>query len=159
MEGLTPSALQDELIEVIKEEVKDLYFENKEGNKVLMQVYAQDIPLKATDTDNVPVPYTVVRILSGRTSLDGRANNPESVRILILIGVKNLSKSGSANKDLLTCMQRIKQRLIERPHTKHFALVSDIDWGIDDESPYHYAFGGMDTTWKARQIQREDRFT
>lgn len=159
MEGLTPSALQDELIEVIKEEVKDLYFENKEGNKVLMQVYAQDISLKATDTDNVPVPYTIVRILSGRTSLDGRTNNPESVRILILIGVKNLSKSGSANKDLLTCMQRIKQRLIERPHTKHFALASDIDWGIDDESPYHYAFGGMDTTWKARQIQREDRFT
>nr|DAI19989.1 MAG TPA: tail completion protein [Caudoviricetes sp.] len=159
MDGLTPSALQDELIEVIKEEVKDLYFENKEGNKVLMQVYAQDIPLKATDTDNVPVPYAVVRILSGRTSFDGRANNPESVRVLILIGVKNLSKSGSANKDLLTCMQRIKQRLIERPHTKHFALASDIDWGIDDESPYHYAFGGMDTTWKARQIQREDRFT
>lgn len=159
MDGLTPSALQDELIEVIKEAVKDLYFENKEGSKVLMQIYAQDIPPKATDTDNVPVPYVVVRILSGRASLDGRANNPESMRILILIGVKNLNKSGSANKDLLTCMQRIKQRLIERPHTKHFALASDIDWGIDDESPYHYAFGGMDTTWKARQIQREDRFT
>lgn len=159
MDGLTPSALQDELIEVIKEEVKDLYFENKAGNRVLMQVYAQDIPPKATDTDNVPVPYCVVRILSGKSSFDGRANNPESIRVLVLLGVKNSGKNGSAYEDLFTCMQRIKQRLIERPHTKHFALASDIDWGIDDESPYHYAFGGMDTTWKARQIQREDRFT
>lgn len=159
MTGFTPLFLQEQLIEEIRKEVKDLRFEDKDGQQVKMHVYAQDLPVKSANSISDPVPYTVVRILSGVSPIDGRNQAGESVRIVVVIGVRNSSRDNIAHKDLLGVMQRIKHRLLSKSCVKNFALAGNVEWAIDDESPWPYSFGGMDMTWKAIAIKREDELT
>ena len=159
MEGLTPYSLQRELIDVLKEVVNGLYFEDNKGKKVPVNVYPQDLPPKINDDMVEPIPYVIVRLVSGKSPLDWRTINGEDMRVIILIGVRNSDKNGSAYSDLLNVMQKIKYRLQIKPVLIHFALNSDIDWVIDDESPWPYAFGGLDMRWKGQTIMREDILT
>lgn len=159
MDGLTPYSLQCELIDVIKEVVKGLYFEDNKGKKVPVGVYPQDLPPKVNDDMSEPIPYVIVRIISGKSPLDWRTIAGEDMRVIILVGVRNSDTKSSAYIDLMGVIQKIKYRLQIKPVLIHFTLNSDIEWVIDDESPWPYAFGGLDMRWKGQTIMREDKLT
>lgn len=151
-------ALVDELAEALKSELRDLYFEDAFGERTKLKIYKQNLSPQSEDTDFSPFPYVTLKLLSGVAPVDERANNGESIRLLILVGTINREKSGDAAcRDLVGIIQRIKEFLQRKGAIKHFILSDDIEWAIHEEDEWPYAFGGVDTKWKTRTIRREDR--
>ena len=67
-------ALVDELAEVLKSELRDLYFEDAFGERTKLKIYKQNLSPQSEDTDFSPFPYVTLKLLSGVAPVDERAS-------------------------------------------------------------------------------------
>jgi hypothetical protein len=157
MKGLTIISLQDELKKELYSILKGLYFEDNNGKQVEINIFNQNLPPEVDDKIQSPFPYIVIRILSGVSPVD--EHSEESIRVLILIGLRNSDKKYITHRDVLGIIQRIKQNLQVKGYLEHFVLSSDIEWSLSEEDEWPYSFGGMDMKFKTLSINREDDLT
>ena len=64
---MTPLYLQEALVKDLREIFKDDRFENTLGERVKMNVFEQQLPVIQSDEDPDPVPYSLVRLETGKT--------------------------------------------------------------------------------------------
>lgn len=156
MEGRTPLSLQYELKQELEIVLREMYLEDYKGERVLIHIYLQELPPEVDDDPERPFPYVVIKMVGGNSPIDFRNPKGEEIRILLLIGVKNSSRKGTAFEDVLGIMQRIKERFQKNRAVKHFSLSDPIEWAISEEDQWPYAFGGMDTKWIGTTMATED---
>lgn len=160
MKGFGIVSLQDELIEILEKELRNLYFENSKGERVEMNIYKQHIPPSTDNNEDYPIPCMVVKIVSGVKHNDYVSNRGQTLKIVIIVGIKNSgsAKEKATSMDAIGVVERISNIILTTP-LQHFILDSDIEWAMnDDDDVYPYEFAGLEMQFKGVQIEREESF-
>lgn len=163
---MTASELQDDLIKALNLLFKDTRFMTPllgdDGHQVLSNpnIFGQSLPIRESDEQDDPFPYIIVRIDSG----DMKGENPQHVKIRILIGIYDDGYDINGHKDVLNIIQKIYEQFAKNPVLEHKYVMKDdpqnpFIWALQDEDIYPYYYGAIEMTWETRAIRRESEFT
>ena len=154
---MTPLMLQDDLVEEIKRLFAGQVFKNVNGEFIPINVFPQSIPVEESEDDNDPIPYIIVRLISGEDL--GAADSNNTVKVVIIAGVCDFEKDAQGHRGLLNIFSSIYERFQKNPslnnkyvHTGHFK------WAIQDDGYYPYFFGAAEMSFNIPAIRREDKF-
>ncbi len=170
-----PSVLQNDLMEDIRELLKDYRLQTPQGETSSINVLAQELPIpeskKQKDippeqlenglaeeiTDNDPYPYIIVRVLDGEIK---DTADSQSVDILLLIGIYDNGGARQGHKIVLDIIAKIYEHFAKTPVlNKRHTLLWPISWTLQDEESYPYYFGGIEQKWEVAGIRRESKYT
>jgi len=153
----TPLVLQDLLVEDIKELLQEFSYKTPGGERVPMNVYAQGLPVNASDDDADPVPYIIVRLNSGEDAGSRDSNNV--VRLVIIIGVWDDDLNNQGHRDVMNIIQKIYHRFHVNPCLKEKAVYGgEFSWAMQEDTYYPYSFGACSLSFNIAAIRREDEF-
>lgn len=62
---MTPLELQDELVDEVGRILDGYAYKSPGGNRIPINVFAQNIPMNETDDEADPIPYAIVRLSGG----------------------------------------------------------------------------------------------
>lgn len=164
--------LQDDLIEELKEILKDFKLKTPTGALSEINIFAQNLPVpEALEQENLsreqlesgladeitaadPYPYIIVRIEEGEIKDEFSA---QTVNTLLIIGVYENAYDKQGQKDVLNIIAKIYERFAKRDLlNKRYTLQYPITWTLQEEESYPYYFGGMSLGWETAAIRRED---
>lgn len=153
---MTPLELQDDLIDEIRLIFGGCTYKTPEGAYIPINVFPQNIPLNETDDEADPVPYIIVRLISGED--DGDRDSSNTVSIVIIVGIWDGSLDSQGHRDVMNIIQKIYQRFHENPDLKRKAVyVGGFQWAIQDDD-YPYSFGACYMKFHIAAVRREDEF-
>ena len=153
--------LQKELAKEITKITDGMYFANKDGKQVSLNVYEQRLPYNLDDYDEKRdsfFPFAIVRLENGKCSINVEDN---TVTVTVIIGVRDDDSENSGEKQIIGIIQRIMQRFAENNILKCFIQHGDINWTLETEDnypydTYPYSFGGMVLTFQIPKIERKE---
>lgn len=152
---MTPLMLQDELIEEIKNLLSDYLYKAPGGERVPINVYAQDIPVNETDEDADPFPYIIVRLNSGNDSGTRDSNN--TVKLVVIIGIWDDGLDVQGHRDLMNIVQKIYLRFQTNPNLNNKAVYNgEFNWALQEDNYYPYTFGACSLSFHIAAVRRED---
>ena len=154
---MTPLMLQDELVEELKRLLSDYLYKTQLGERVPINVYAQNLPVNETDDEDDPVPYIIVRLNSGKD--EGMRDSFNAVKLVIIIGVWDGSKEAQGHRDVSNIIQKIYERFQTNPNLNGKAAYDgDFNWALQEDNYYPYSFGACSLGFRIAAIRREDEF-
>lgn len=116
---MTPLMLQDALVEEMKKLFADSSYkvrtETVEDEPVFkpFQVFKQHIPVPKSDDDEDPVPYIIVRLISGDDP--GGKTSDNTVKVVIVIGTWDDDSSAQGHVGVMNAIQDIYERFSKNP--------------------------------------------
>ena len=154
---MTPLELQDELM-VEMDRILDGYtYKTPEGERIPINVFAQNIPMYETDAEDDPVPYIIVRLNSGED--DGSRDSFNTVSVVIIIGIWDDALDSQGHRDVMNIIQKVYQRFHENPDLNRKAVYAGaFKWAIQDDAYYPYKFGACHMKFHIAAVRREDCF-
>ena len=154
---MTPLMLQDELVEEMKRLLEGYRYKNPTGERVPMQVFAQNIPVNETDDDEDPIPYVIVRLNSGSDA--GIRDSSNTVKLVIIIGIWDDALDAQGHRDVMNIIQKVYERFHTNPNLNNLAVYNgDFNWALQEDGYYPYSFGACTLSFHIAAIRREDRF-
>lgn len=169
--------LQDDLEEELKKIFDGFRLKNPLGELSEINVFSQALPIPApvappenadpelveeglADTDPVkvkdPYPYAIVRIMDGKIEI---IDGPQSVTVLIILGVYDENLQNQGHKDVLNMIQKIYERFAKNAILAgKYELLHPIEWTLQEEESYPYFIGGMALNFGTLAIRREDPY-
>lgn len=152
---MTPLYLQEALVKDLREIFKDDRFENTLGERVEMNVFEQQLPVLQSEEDPDPVPYSLVRLETGKTEGD----EAQEISVTILFGLINQNPVNDGHKDVLNVIQKVYERYMKNPMlANQFMFQDPFNWALQDEESFPYFFGAASLTFRASAIRKEDKF-
>lgn len=155
---MTPLELQDELCEELKRLFSD-YAYKKPGSteRVSLSVFPQHIPINETDDEEDPVPYLIVRLVSGDD--DGTRDSFNQVSLLVIVGIFDDDLQAQGHRDVLNIIQKIYQRFHENPNLNNkAAYTGEFHWAAQEDNYYPFFFGACSITFSIAALRREDEY-
>lgn len=153
---MTAAVLQEKLCDEISLIFADDCFSDSSGERVKMNVFEQELPIRESDEDADPVPYIIVRVEQGTTK---SGNDAQEVLVTILIGYFDDNLKHNGHKGVLGIIQKIHERFEKNPMLAHMFIFQDpFDWALQDEDSYPYYFGAISMTFRTAAIRKEDRY-
>jgi len=97
---VTPTLLQDHLVEVVKTVIGSMKLNNSKNENSIINVYPQYLPSKKGQNDRAHFPYVLVRIIDGEDSTE---ELPSLCKIVFIIGIHDddTNFQGYKDKELL----------------------------------------------------------
>lgn len=155
---MTPTMLQDELIEEIKRLLHDNLYK-RPGTKELipMNVFAQSIPVNETDDEDDPIPYVLVRLNSGKDI--GTRDSNHTVKLVIVIGIWDDDLNLQGHRDVMNIIFKIYDRFQTNPNLNGVAVHSgEFNWALQEDAHFPYFFGACSLDFNIAAIRRGDKF-
>ena len=154
---MTPLMLQDELVEEMKRLFSDYLYKAPKGERVPINVYAQNIPINETDDEADPVPYLIVQLNSGKD--DGTRDSFNTVNLVIIIGIWDGALDAQGHRDVSNVIHKIYERFQKNPNLNGIAAYSgEFDWMLQEDNYYPFSFGACSLKFHIAAIRREDPF-
>ena len=156
---MTSKCLQDALVEEIVIILKDIRVKNANGEPKPVNVYPQRLPIFTEDEEDETqcFPYAVVRIGDSDTEND---DDPWHVVVDILIGVYDDDLKGQGHLHILTMVERITDRFMEKPLLDgKYRAEQKMQKALQDEDTYPYYFGGVEMKFEVPKIGRRDEWS
>ena len=154
---MTPIMLQDELVEEMKRLLANYLYKSPAGERIPINVYAQNIPVNESDEDDDPIPYIIVRLNSGDD--DGTRDSFNKVKLVIIIGIWDDSLDNQGHRDILNIIQKVYERFHTNPNLNNKAVYAgEFNWALQDDTYYPYSFGACSLNFNIAAIRREDEF-
>lgn len=153
----TPYLLQDALVNEIEALLAGFETLNAAGEPATMNVYPQSLPAKVEEDDSEHFPYIIVRVVDGGVASE---DEPDTCRIVLVVGVYDEQSDRQGNKIVLNVLQRIRTHLLsKRIINKQFRIDYPCEWSVyDDEDLHPYYFGAVETNWTLPAIRQEVEF-
>lgn len=153
---MTPTVLQDSLVSDFKQQLAGFLLKNSKGDRVNLNIYAQNLPAKKGQKDSEHFPYLVVRVVDGENKDDqGEENN--ICKVAFIIGAFDDDDNYQGYKDVMNVIEKIIQRLkTKKNYNNQFGLTLPLKWLIHDEDTFPYYFGGIETQWNIPNISMDD---
>ena len=126
------------------------------GQRVPMNVFEQNLPIRESDEESDPIPYIIIRMENGtiKSGVD-----PQEVTITIIVGYFDDSKANNGHKGVLGIIQKLYERFEKNPMlANQFMFQDPFDWALQDEESYPYYFGAASMTFKTAAIRKEDKY-
>ena len=153
---MTPTKLQDSLVEDFKQQLAGFLLKNAKGDRVNLNIYPQNLPAKKGQKDSEHFPYLVVRVMEGENQ-DDQEEEKNTCKIAFIIGAYDDDDSYQGYKDVMNVIEKIMQRLkTKKFYSNQFELTLPLKWLIHDEDTYPYYFGGIETHWNIPNIGMDD---
>lgn len=112
--------------------------------------------LAASELENPedPFPYAIVRLTDGKIE---QIDANQTVTILIIFGVYDLSRNNQGHKDILHMIQKVEERFGKNAIlADRYECVMPINWALQDEDSYPYFVGGLTLNFETLGMRRED---
>lgn len=152
---MTPLELQDELVGEMSRILDGYAYKTPNGERVPINVFAQNIPMNETDDEDDPVPYIIVRLKSGED--DGTRDSFNTVSIVVIVGMWDDVLDAQGHRDVMNIIQKIYQRFHENPDlNRKAAYAGDFRWAIQDDEYYPYSLGACHMRFRIAAVRRED---
>ncbi len=152
---MTPLELQDELVGEMSRILDGYTYKTPEGERISINVFAQNIPMNETDDEDDPVPYIIVRLNSGED--DGTRDSFNTVSIVVIVGIWDDALDAQGHRDVMNIIQKIYQRFHENPDlNQKAAYAGGFKWAIQNDAYYPYCFGACHMKFQIAAIRRED---
>ena len=153
---MTATILQEQLCLEIKNIFKGDLFSDSVGQRVPMNVFEQNLPIRESDEEPDPIPYIIIRMETGTTK---SGVDPQEVTITIIVGYFDDSKANNGHKGVLGIIQKLHERFEKNPMlANQFMFQDPFDWALQDEESYPYYFGAASMTFKTAAIRKEDKY-
>jgi hypothetical protein len=153
---MTPTKLQDSLVDDFKQQLAGFLLKNSKGDRVNLNIYPQNLPAIKGQKDSEYFPYVVIRVMEGE-SKDDQGEEENTCKIAFIAGVYDEDDNYQGYKDVMNVTEKIKQRLkTKKFYDNQFELTLPLKWLIHDEDTYPYYFGGIETNWKIPDIGMDD---
>lgn len=154
---MTPTILQDGLIDDLKEQLNCFLLKNVKGEQVNLNIYPQNLPAKKGQKDSDHFPYVLIRVMDGEIQEKQDGDLDDTCKIAFIMGVYDDSDNYQGYKDVINVIDKIKQRLLsKRFYNNQFELIYPFKFLVHDEDTYPYYFGGIETIWKMPQVILQD---
>lgn len=157
---MTATVLQEELCKELHNIFRNEKFKNTLGERVPLNVFEQQLPIREDEDAPDPIPYIIVRVETGtiKTGVD-----PQEVLVTMLFGYFDDDTQNNGHKGILGMIQRVIERFEKEPMlVNQFMLMHDdqhsVDWALQDEESFPYFFGAASMTFKTAAIRKEDKF-
>lgn len=155
---MTPLELQDGLVDEISRILDGHTYKTPDGERISINVFAQNIPMNETDDENDPIPYIIVRLNSGED--EGGRDSINTVSIVVIVGIWDDAMDSQGHRDVMNIIQKIYQRFHEKPDLNRKAVYAgDFRWAIQEDSYYPYSFGACHMKFHIAAVRREDYLT
>ena len=152
---MTPLELQDELVGEMSRILDGYTYKTPEGERIPINVFAQNIPMAETDDENDSIPYIIVRLSSGED--DGTRDSINTVSIVVVVGIWDDALDAQGHRDVMNIIQKIYQRFHENPGLNGKAVYTgEFKWAIQEDDYYPYNFGACYMKFQIAAIRRED---
>lgn len=153
---MTPLELQDELVGEMSRILDGYTYKTPNGERVPINVFAQNVPMNDTDDEDDPVPYIIVRLSGGED--DGTRDSFNTVSIVVIVGIWDDALEVQGHRDVMNIIQKIYQRFHENPDlNRSAAYAGDFRWAIqEDDACYPYSFGACHMKFRIAAVRRED---
>lgn len=154
---MTPLELQDELVGEMSRILDGYTYKTPDGNRIPINVFAQNIPMNETDDEEDPIPYIIVRLSSGED--DGTRDSFNTVSVVFIIGIWDDSLDAQGYRDAMNIIQKIYQRFHENPDLNRKALYAgEFRWAMQDDAYYPYSFSAVHMKFYIAAVRRESEF-
>ncbi len=164
---MTVYQLQKDIGDEIEKILSDMVFKDPHGGMGHMKAFSQDLPKREQtvrpgeimpDEEELedPYPFCIIRAEEGEIY-----SGAQKVKILAVFGVFDDDLENLGHQALLNVINRVAERFMADPVLKDMYRMDSnegIRWVLDDESVYPYFIGGMEMTWNAYFVEREDRY-
>ena len=147
---MTPTDLQDAIVQALKEQLAPLRLKNSAGHEVGVKVFPQFKPYRTprpaptTNDDDLPEPYVLVALVNGeQTAID----SPNKVDVVIAVEVCDPDPNRQGYRDashILNVILGYFERKVKI--ARAFELVRPIKWDNDldpNKHPYYSAAIGL----------------
>lgn len=161
---MTISNLQDAFVEELQDlfserKYKKPYSENEE--RVALKVYSQALPKSFRLEDEEPpelslAPYIIVELDEGNS---GNTDKAEQVKMRLIICIYDDEENNQGHKDVMEIIEQVKNRFLINPLLKNQYRYNEdegIQWALPDDDTHPYFFGGLDITFEAPTVRKED---
>lgn len=153
----TPLTLQDELAAEIGRILKENRYKKPSGDMVPLQVFTQNVPINETDDEDDPIPYAIVRMISGKDT--GEKDSFNTVKVVLIIGMFDDALDAQGYRDVMGVIEKIYARFHKDPNLNGVArYAGEFDWMLQDDSYYPYTFGACTMNFYIPAIRREDPY-
>jgi len=144
---MTPSLLQDALVEELRRLFCGKKYKNTNGESVALNIFKQHVPLARYGNDDMTaaIPYLLVSLDSWSQTASTDATE---CKVIILASVFDDSEEMQGHKDLLNIIEDIYLHL--RKHhiiAKTFRMQHPIEAALSDEDTFPFFFGAIETNY------------
>jgi len=151
---VTPTLLQDHLVEVVKTVIGSMKLNNSKNENSIINVYPQYLPSKKGQNDRAHFPYVLVRIIDGEDSTE---ELPSLCKIVFIIGIHDDDTNFQGYKDVMNIIEKIRQHLLKKiVFDNKYSLEGQVKWAVNEEDVYPLYFGGIETTWNIGKVMMVD---
>lgn len=166
--------LQDDLAAELKKILKGFRLKDPQGNLSEIHIFEQDLPMpEPLKQDGIPIealengladeitakdpfPYILIRIEDGEIKDEASA---QTINTNLIIGIYDNSYDKQGHKDVLNIIADIYERFAKMAVLgSRYTIQYPIIWTLQEEASYPYYYGGMQLSWEAAAIRREDKF-
>lgn len=152
---MTPIELQDALVAEIKHILKPYEYKTPADERVPINVFAQSIPIQETDEEEDPIPYVIVRLLSGENPLGKDSFN--TVSVVLIVGIYDNDREAQGHRDVSNIIQKIYERFNANPCLNYLAAYTgDFQWMLQEDNYHPYYFGACQMKFNIAAVRRED---
>lgn len=153
---MTPTKLQDVLVEDLKQQLDGFQLKNAKGERVNLNIYPQNLPAKKGSKDTEHFPYLVIRVMDGEDNNE-TGEEDSTCKIAFIVGLYDEDDNYQGYKDVMNIIEKVKQRLkTKRFYSNQFELKLPLKWVIHEEDIYPYYFGGIESIWKMPIVNMDD---
>lgn len=134
--------------------------EDNEVIKSVLNIFEQELPVRAPDQGDDPYPYIIIKLDTGSAA----ENEANKVTIRMIIGTFDEAVDTNGHKDVMNIIQKIYARFAETPvlASKYVMLNDEANpfrWALQEERSYPYYFGAIECTFATMAIRRESKYT
>lgn len=146
-------ALQDALVEDLKELFKSRKFKSPDEKRTSLSVFPQLLPKRNSEEDDDPFPYIIVRIDSGTIETQ---TDPHKVAVLILVGVYDEDAENQGHRVVLEILETIQKHYEEIPLLNgKFTFTDPFNWVLQDEESFPYFYGAANINFNLPAPRRK----
>lgn len=155
---MTQEFLLDAIVEDLREIFQHTRLKNSLGVERAVQVYAQDVPVRADDDEGEnpeapPEPYVLVRIRGGKTEDD---NTQQVIDAVVVACVCDEDPNRQGFRDALHIINTIYQHYsADAVIGKRWEVLYPMEWATQDEDTHPYYFAGMSLRIQAPAVHKE----
>lgn len=153
---------QEFLLDAVVADLRDVFkrhrLKNSAGAERAVQVYAQDVPVRADDDEGEnreapPEPYVLVRIRGGKTEDDGA---PQVIDAAVVACVYDEDENRQGFRDALHIINTIYRHYsADAVIGRRWEVLYPMEWATQEEDTHPYYFAGMSLRIQAPAVHKE----
>lgn len=154
---MTPETLQKKLCAELGSVMKNIAFQDENGDRTKLNIFPQCLPRKHNEEDPDPFPFCIVKLGDNDVvSMD----TDQKAAVILYFGIYYENEDCQYQHTMLTMMEAVKRRFLENPILDEFSCDPVMKCVLDDEDEgtYPHYFGGMSLVFNIPNYKREDDF-